>query len=105
MAVDIDDAVHPVTVDKEGNEVSLDVACAVEALRDHDEAYMVLCSWAVSGRIQFFAERDRITGGVIRTARESGYRLDHATTRAKNGSRRGYAEFIPAEHIDNGEVA
>jgi hypothetical protein len=98
VTVDYDQMAHPCDEDKDGMPVSNDVAVAVMELRDCSDAYRVLCAWHVSGRIQFFAEGPTIEGEVVRAARDCGYALDHATTRSKDGRKRGYAEFVPEEH-------
>lgn len=105
MTVDYDRMAHPCDEDKDGNPVSNDVSIAVMELRDHTDAYRVLCSWHVSGRIQFYAEKSNLHGDVVRLARDCGYVLDHATTRPKDGKWRAYAEFVPAEHTGERDAA
>jgi len=101
MSVDYDDMRHSCDVDKDGRPVSNDVAVAVSELRDHVAARMVLCAWHETGRIQFFAENSNLPGDVVRTARDLGYELSHATTRNKHGRTVGYAEFVPTDAGDD----
>jgi len=100
-----DDAPHSVKTDKHGNSVEQSVSVALTELRETGAAGNVICDYHETGRIQFFADGKYLPGEVVETARDCGYRLDHATTRAAgavshdvSGSRCAYAEF---EQIDD----
>lgn len=100
MTVHPDVASHPVREDKHGNDVSNDVAVAVSELRTHDDAQAVICDYHDTGRIQYFAEGGDVSGDAVWVARDCGFELDFATTRAREGTHHGYAEFVPTDEVE-----
>lgn len=95
---------HDSDVDKDGQPVSDFVREAVEALRADPYTGRVLCDYYRTGRIQAFFVKKYVDGDTVRTAREHGYQLAHATTRSgetqpyASWDRIGYAEFVPREN-------